>query len=114
VNKEFDWTAFEKSLETSTAICAKGKADIKAAIAAGKGEKSTTDYPTCGLFRECHGQLRLVTEPKRGSFNVIDPMNSTVHWNGAAKDEIDEAKVDYGYTYLAPNLRDYLASGGKL
>ena len=105
----FNFDAFHEVLQKSTAICAKGKADIAAAVAAGKGEKPKLT-PALGHVYLCGGVPRILGCDHEGRPIVVDTKGKVQAWTGSWEYQIKRL----GYTFAATSLASYVAGGGLL
>ena len=108
--KEFDWKAFEEQIEKSTAICANGKRDIKAAISAGKGIKPTPTVSPGQIWRHRVMGVWMVVGTSNGPRLVGFDTDYYVGTFWARDDTFANQQQDFEFVGDSP--RDYIRSVG--
>lgn len=114
----FDWDAFQVQLAKSTAICAKGKADIKAAVAAGQGKtpEEKSPIPVLGqIWRQGRNTVFMLQSSGSGTYVAACLGGGTDGCHiGGTSGSLSELVGRTDAKYVAKNLAEYLAAGGKL
>lgn len=117
MKQEFNWSAFEKQLDKSTAICARGKSDIKAAIAAGKGVKfSENPDPQMGqIWKQGDDTIFMIQATGHNQYVAACLQKEYAGCHiGGIKSSMDELVRSTTAVFVANSLREYIAAGGKL
>jgi hypothetical protein len=108
---QFDFDAFNKVLQGSTAICARGKADIAKAVAAGKGGPEAVKPKIGQIWVAPDGKPLIATHSNKAQREFFTYLHSGGYCD---YDTLDLCVQGASLTFAAKSLKEYLDAGGMI